>query len=330
MKIAFLRHNLAPWDLELYRYIQSTYDIHFDIYLRGEAPGTYQKMYKSDGYSQAIIDSFKIYNWGKLNPKKYDIVECLESQYLHSLYGKLLSRLAGVPFVIRVYENIARYRRMPSLLFHEHRLTKTRFFMKTVEKNCHIISCTNNAKYDLVYRGVPEEKISVVYPGVDINKFRFRNKINYNKLVYVGRLVREKGTNILEKAKESLGYELCLINSRAYGSIQEVYDGIFCMLSEPLLTWEEQYGFSLVQAMMSGNICIVSNSGALPEVVGPYGYIVPFRSYERFAETLKLIESKSIEQKEEERRKIAEFARKNYGLEVSGRKMVDVYKKIVR
>lgn len=50
--------------------------------------------------------------------------------------------------------------------------------------------------------------------------------------------------------------------------------------------WEEQYGRIVVEAMFAGTAVVVSDSGALPEVVGPGGIIVPEGDTEALAREL--------------------------------------------
>jgi glycosyltransferase involved in cell wall biosynthesis len=50
---------------------------------------------------------------------------------------------------------------------------------------------------------------------------------------------------------------------------------IFVYYSQTMRYWKEQLGLSLVQAMLAGAACIGSSSGAIPDVIGNAGLIVP-------------------------------------------------------
>ena len=50
---------------------------------------------------------------------------------------------------------------------------------------------------------------------------------------------------------------------------------IFVYYSQTTRYWKEQLGLSLVQAMLAGAACIGSSSGAIPDVIGDAGLIVP-------------------------------------------------------
>lgn len=49
----------------------------------------------------------------------------------------------------------------------------------------------------------------------------------------------------------------------------------FLLPSLPTPTWQEQYGMALVEAMATGLACVGSHSGAIPEVLGEAGLLVP-------------------------------------------------------
>jgi glycosyltransferase involved in cell wall biosynthesis len=53
---------------------------------------------------------------------------------------------------------------------------------------------------------------------------------------------------------------------------------IFVLNSHGVSVWKEQFGLALAQAMMLGLACLVSDSGALPEVVGDAAAVVAERN----------------------------------------------------
>jgi glycosyltransferase involved in cell wall biosynthesis len=121
---------------------------------------------------------------------------------------------------------------------------------------------------------------------------------------YVGRLVPQKGVLVLLKACARLTSGVRLIyvgtgplkeeilrRARATGmnGRVEVHDGVrhdqvpdylrrFTLLAVPSLTtpaWQEQFGHVLVEAMACGIPIVASHSGAIPEVLGDAGILVP-------------------------------------------------------
>jgi glycosyltransferase involved in cell wall biosynthesis len=61
---------------------------------------------------------------------------------------------------------------------------------------------------------------------------------------------------------------------------------VFVLPSYATASWKEQFGLTLAQAMMAGAACIGSSCGAIPEVVGDAGVIVPERDQEGLSRAL--------------------------------------------
>lgn len=122
---------------------------------------------------------------------------------------------------------------------------------------------------------------------------------------YAGRLVEEKGVQVLMQAAthlQSIDWRLYLLGGGPYQAQLEslakrlgIFDRVifagqvrsvdmpaqyrrFDVLVVPSLTrinWKEQFGRVLVEAMASGVPVIGSDSGAIPDVIGDAGLIVP-------------------------------------------------------
>jgi len=56
---------------------------------------------------------------------------------------------------------------------------------------------------------------------------------------------------------------------------------VYCQLS-----YRESFGMALVEAMACECVPVVSSGGALPEIVGEYGYIVPYHDSEKTADAI--------------------------------------------
>ena len=150
--------------------------------------------------------------------------------------------------------------------------------------------------------GVPGERCHVVYPQVDAELFRpvdarqLRSELGLADRIVVGfcgRLVREKGIDLLIDAVSALPeeYSLLLVGGgrelpallrraaergtgeriRAVGHVPlKQVPGLLCAMnmlvlpSRPMPEWEEQYGRVLPQAMLCGVPVIGSSSGAIP------------------------------------------------------------------
>lgn len=163
--------------------------------------------------------------------------------------------------------------------------------------------------------GVPEKKIQVVTPGIIptpiVDKFalppQFAGKEIY---LMVNRLVKEKGVYdvlygwriYLSKLSDSSqkllvvvgqgpelqnmkrivgewGFEdkVIFISQLPYNEILAFYKGAKCLIlgSIPRPTWQEQFGYVLAEAICAEVPIVSTYCGAIPEVVGEAGVLVP-------------------------------------------------------
>jgi glycosyltransferase involved in cell wall biosynthesis len=124
-------------------------------------------------------------------------------------------------------------------------------------------------------------------------------------LLYAGRLIREKGVTVLLRALQQLAHlpvrlviagegperDMLLDVARRLGVAARVRflswlgppalraamasADVLVMPSLPAPYWEEQLGFSAIEAMASGVPVVATRTGSLPWVVGTGGVIVP-------------------------------------------------------
>jgi glycosyltransferase involved in cell wall biosynthesis len=191
-----------------------------------------------------------------------------------------------------------------------------------------IIAITKRAKRALLEISVPSEKIRTIYPGIDTEMFspaRSRSFREVLRILYVGRIDREKGLDFLLKAfarlakrrkdvelwlcgisrNPELGQEIREYSKRypvknlgfvKHDKLVDVYRecDVFCLPSFDrwkfgMKVWEEQFGFALVEAMACGLPIVATNCGAIPEVIGPDNFIVDQRSVEGLYSSLQTI-----------------------------------------
>ena len=176
---------------------------------------------------------------------------------------------------------------------------------KGIKRATHIIAVSHTTKRDLVqYLGIPEERISVVYEGIDHRVFSplERRLVDYHYLLYVGTEQPRKNLVGLLKAFSRLKSQrdfkdLKLVKvGRAGGpeaefrketlrAVRELelsddvvfteyvaekdlpayYSGAECFI---LPSFYEGFGFPPLEAMACGCPVIVSNLASLPEIVG--------------------------------------------------------------
>lgn len=228
----------------------------------------------------------------------------------------------GFKFILSWWENIP-YRAVLD--------EKTSFHKKTVmEKVDMFLPFTETAKKALQIEGVPDEKIEVIYPGVDLERFKpgkkpeellARNNIpkNFFVILYVGKLVSWKGVHnlvyaakilknkgvrnfvvaIAGKGAQKEGMEQLIkiagleenfrfLNFVSYDNMPDVYRmaDVFILPSYPTMTWQEQFGMVLIEAMACGKPVISTNSGSIPEVIGDAGILISPGNFFQLAETI--------------------------------------------
>ena len=178
---------------------------------------------------------------------------------------------------------------------------------------------------------VPEDKITVIYNGVDLDIFGSKNKkeIIENKentnrdkqvkrIIFVGRLIEEKGVQVtlhgLALLPKDFEYTFIVVGDGPYkenlkrlaeklgiykkivflGERHDVPD--LLAMSDIFIhmpVWEEGFGITIIEAMAAGLICVCANSGAVPEIItdGENGYIIPKKSAKGLADRLAEIKS---------------------------------------
>lgn len=142
---------------------------------------------------------------------------------------------------------------------------------------------------------IPPDKIVVIYNGIQCSKYFSEHTNEHSgsvKIIYVGRLIKEKGIHILLQAlpllESNIQWSLQIVGDGPYRSelesiskklgINERVDflGIQENVPEYLKAadvfvhpaiWEEGFGITIIEAMSSGLICIASKKGALPEII---------------------------------------------------------------
>jgi glycosyltransferase involved in cell wall biosynthesis len=172
------------------------------------------------------------------------------------------------------------------------------------------LAISERARLHLALAGVPDERIEVIPMGVDLERFTPHDSSRAANeplaVLSVSRLVAEKGVEDLVVAMRVLadrgvGARLTLVgegplSGRLHAmaeqlgvadrvelagtipyeelpSIHRSHD-VFVLASGPRTTWQEQFGFAVVEAMACGLPVLAGDSGSLDEVVGDRAQLV--------------------------------------------------------
>ena len=192
----------------------------------------------------------------------------------------------------------------------------------SLKRSAKVIAISNDVKKSLVdYFCITENQISVIYNGVDISRFTSNIQKNFHnpvRLIYVGRLVKEKGLQSILEALHDLPVERkwtfdvvgdgpyrkeLVEQAKAFGlekrvafignrenipELLKVHD-VFIHMPE----CAEGFGITIIEAMAAGLLCICRERGGIPESItnGQDGILV--RSKEELIEVLSNILAES-------------------------------------
>ena len=164
-------------------------------------------------------------------------------------------------------------------------------------------------------------------PGREVNLRRQLGLAECLVVGYAGRLVPEKGIELLLQALERLPahpWKLLLVGggpleTEIRGRWMPRFPGrivhvpavpqsdvprylrcmeIFVLSSYATAVWKEQFGLALAQAMLLGIPSVVSSSGAIPEVAGPGAWVCAEGCVDSLAEALRALLESSILRRE--------------------------------
>jgi glycosyltransferase involved in cell wall biosynthesis len=212
-----------------------------------------------------------------------------------------LSQRFSLKHIVIVWENIKR-----SIFYVLPPFSGYTKFVKS--RATKFITVSDTSKRSMDSLNIQKDRIQTIYPGIFVDKFR-ESADSSDKILFVGNLEPNKGVTILLKAFENLSalrsdvkliiagkgtLESKISKLKNSGSKIE-YNGyvsplklasiysecsIFCSPSIQrkraglILTWQEQFGFTLVEAMASGLPIVSTNIGTIPEIVGENNLIV--------------------------------------------------------
>lgn len=236
---------------------------------------------------------------------KNESIDVIVTVELFSFLSKQASSACkrfSLSHVVIVWENIANH---PFYHFPPF-VHNCNFVRRNLSK---IVAVTNKSARSLIALGILSEKIKVIYPGVFVDKFKPRTTEREFSILFVGGLEKHKGFHLLLEAFEELckrydnltlgvagdgklkgkllkmrkeGKRVSYLGNVPHSEINLVYPKaeIFCFPSlrqkilNLFLIREEQFGFSIVEAMSAGLTVVTTNVGAIPEIVGEDNFVV--------------------------------------------------------
>ncbi len=325
-KLAIIRGpNLNSWEMQNYVHLMDQFDIvgftsyghNFDV---SSIPFEVKRLISIGQLLKArflrkpmnhLIGDYHDLQGLEHSLKGFDIVHSVETSYYCSYQAARAKKRYGFKLVLTVWENIP-------FLFHLAATKKNKLFI--AKQTDLFLPVSNRAKEVLSLEGMPEEKIIVQMPGIDIQHFRpmekdkeLLKKFGCDEddfiILFVANLYREKGIydliyafrqllNIIKKKDKiklligGKGYEekniiktivelkllenAKLIGSFPYKIMPKIHNlaDVFVLPSIPIPTWQEQFGYVLIESMACGKPVISTYCGSIPEVLGDAGILV--------------------------------------------------------
>ncbi|MBI3631835.1 MAG: glycosyltransferase family 4 protein [Candidatus Vogelbacteria bacterium] len=376
MKIAIVRGDFAnPWELQNFASLATRHEV---VLFTGYKPISevlpkidleHRKLFspadlnfgKISKYRMALLNRFFVdahILYGLENSLKgFDIAHCAETYFSFTQQCLNAKKKGYVRKVVStVWENIP--------FNNEAILGRKSYKKRSISEVDMFLTVTKGAEYALVKEGADERKIKLLYPGVDLSVFRpitsnsyYGHKKNKNiKLLFVGRLVIEKGildllevycrlfknntkvelfvagTGPLRSEIDEYIHKHCLKNIFLVGEVEYSHMPRLYSLCDILIhpvrgskTWNEQFGMVLVEAMACGLPVLALSNGSVDEVVGIGGKVV---NPEQFSETLVDLIKNS-----DERKKLSKLAiqlvHKRYDASDFSSRLEDIYRNLL-
>ena len=270
--------------------------------------GTVEQSMKKSGIPTHISHTSK-YFWKK---SKKELIEYCKHNKIEVIINHSNSPIAcsHVLYLKRKIPNITvisyLHSNVEDLLKSFKRKIILKPYVKRVQKKSkNIVAISKSVKESAIrILGLNEHDITVVYNGVDCKKFskyRIEKKSEKLELIFVGRLFKQKGVDILVEAVSKLPSDLpikLVVVGRGpdqeklekYSNdlgVSDVIKFLGLRMDVPELLskahffvhpaiWEEGFGITLIEAMSEGIPCIAFEKGAIPEIIddGMNGLIV--------------------------------------------------------
>lgn len=285
--------------------------------------------------------------------------------HTHGVRGNLLGRLAarlagGVPVITTVHSLLSRD--YPGFLTRQVNLCLERMGWGMT---AHFIAVSQSLRQELIKWGIPADKVTTVYNGLDFSEFQGKNNFFRQQMGYppevplvgvIARLHPVKGHRLfLECAKIILGRKpkvrflivgsgperpfLELLAKKFQIWDQVTFTGYRTDIPEILASLDvlvvpslwEGFGLTAAEGMAANIPVVATNVGGLPEIVktGETGLLVPANDPLALAEGV-LWMLDHPEEAREMTRKGSELVHMEFTAEIMARRTLEVYRQVVK
>ena len=330
-KILFIYPNFSSFVRMDYEILSEKYVIHRHKY-------KHQKSYFTHLLSQIKLKFWLLKNiW---NAKAVYIWFADYHSFLPILFAKLFNKKSFL--VLGGYD--VTY--IPSLDYGSLNNPIRSFCAKQSIRNASVNIAVSQYVSNQATKIVPEANIKLIYNGVNLSSCKQKKSTRKNRILTVGiidsdRRVKIKGIDVfVEIAKAMPKYEfvivgisenmyselggipqnLVLVNQVPQSELYNYYreSKVYCQFSIV-----ESFCLALAEAMACGCTGVVSNVGALPEVIGESGFIVKSNSVieikERIEQAIKLTETNNFES--------VKMIRENFSVDYRKQKLFEIFNK---
>jgi glycosyltransferase involved in cell wall biosynthesis len=284
-------------------------------------------------------NKFTLHFYSLIEAKRHEVV--IDSVAHAVPFFSYLVNDKAIALIHHVHQDVVKFELNP-LLAEAVRLAERR-----IRNYKYIISVSNTTKQDLIKKlGIDENKITVIYNGVDHNKFNPGIKSEIPIVFWIGRMMKYKNpfdiieikrriknknvkfivagggelsTEFREVAKEEGIQYLGKIDEKTK---IELYRKSWVILSTSFI---EGWGMTIVEANSCGTPAIAYSTGSLPEIIkqGINGFVVPYKDINTMARYIDYItEDENI---------MKELSRKSYeeSLKYDWNRTAEEYRKYI-
>ena len=237
-----------------------------------------------------------------------DVVVVHNSASILRLYGAWLTKSLNCRLYMYAHSDAKKFLR--------YRGKVGNFFLRRIYHYAYSRSACIIAISKFVLQSVQHElgndcRVELCYNGIDLSRFEMTKDYKKDTLIYVGRLDKEKGVDLMIRAISKMKNNP-QVKIVGYGSEQENLQKLSVELGiehqvdfvgkqldvEKWLRqatifvhscqWEEGFGLTLIEAMAEGVPCVAVKKGAIPEIInnGVDGFIVEKRDTKDLAAKL--------------------------------------------